>query len=65
MSGACKTTPAQSYLLAKSTVGTVPMLCPYKIIFDGLIPYRILSAFHAACMSEYKFFSLGEPALAP
>ena len=51
INGACKTTPAQSYLDARSTVGTVPMLCPYKIIFDGLIPYRIRNAFHAACIS--------------
>ena len=29
-------TPAQSYFDAKSTVGTVPIDCPYKIIFEGL-----------------------------
>jgi hypothetical protein len=36
INGACKTTPAQSYLDARSTVGTVPIDCPYKIIFEGL-----------------------------
>lgn len=32
-------TAAHSYRDARSTVGTVPMLCPYRIIFSGLIPY--------------------------
>lgn len=44
--GACRITPAQSYREAKSTVGTVPIDCPYRMIFDGLMPYRDRSALY-------------------
>lgn len=37
--GEWRTTAAHSNRDAKSTVGTVPMLCPYRIIFSGLMPY--------------------------
>ncbi len=37
--GECRITAAHSYRDARSTVGTVPMLCPYRIIFSGLMPY--------------------------
>lgn len=37
--GECRTTAAHSNRDAKSTVGTVPMLCPYRMIFSGLMPY--------------------------
>lgn len=37
--GEWRTTAAHSKRDAKSTVGTVPMLCPYRIIFSGLMPY--------------------------
>jgi hypothetical protein len=43
INGACKTTPAQSYLDARSTVGTVPIDCPYKIIFEGLSKIDLLT----------------------
>lgn len=32
-------TAAHSYLEARSTVGTVPMLWPYRMMFSGLTPY--------------------------
>lgn len=37
--GEWRTTAAHSNRDAKSTVGTVPMLCPYRMIFSGLMPY--------------------------
>lgn len=37
--GEWRTTAAHSKRDAKSTVGTVPMLCPYRMIFSGLMPY--------------------------
>lgn len=54
-----------THRLAKSTVGTVPILWPYKIIFSGLIPYRVRNACQAASISAYKFFSVGFPVLIP
>ena len=39
--GEWSTTAAHSYRDARSTVGTVPMLCPYRIMFSGLMPYLI------------------------
>lgn len=39
--GEWRTTAAHSYRDARSTVGTVPMLCPYRIIFSGLMPYLV------------------------
>lgn len=38
MSGEWRITAAHSYLEARSTVGTVPMLWPYKMMFSGLTP---------------------------
>lgn len=35
--GECNITAPTSYLDAKSTVGTVPILCPYKITFFGSV----------------------------
>lgn len=37
--GEWRTTAAHSNRDAKSTVGTVPILCPYKMMFSGLMPY--------------------------
>lgn len=37
--GEWRMTAAHSYLEARSTVGTVPMLWPYKMMFSGLTPY--------------------------
>lgn len=37
--GEWRTTAAHSNRDAKSTVGTVPMLCPYRMMFSGLMPY--------------------------
>lgn len=37
--GEWRTTAAHSNRDAKSTVGTVPMLWPYRMIFSGLMPY--------------------------
>ena len=56
-----KTSMLTSNLLARSTVGTVPMLCPYRIMFSGDTPIRVRRACHAASMSAYRFFSLGLP----
>lgn len=39
VSGECSTTAAHSYREARSTVGTVPMLCPYRMMLSGLMPY--------------------------
>jgi len=36
--GECKITAPTSYLDARSTVGTVPIDCPYIIQFSGEIP---------------------------
>lgn len=36
--GECRTTAAHSYRDARSTVGTVPMLCPYRMMFSGQMP---------------------------
>lgn len=41
VSGECRMTAAHSYRDARSTVGTVPMLWPYRIIFSGLMPYLL------------------------
>lgn len=65
VNGECRITPPHSNLDAKSTVGTVPMLWPYKMIFSGLMPYLVLNACHAASISLYKFFSEGFPWLTP
>ena len=35
INGECKMTAAHSYFPARSTVGTVPILCPYSTIFSG------------------------------
>lgn len=37
--GEWRTTAAHSNRDARSTVGTVPMLCPYRMMFSGLMPY--------------------------
>lgn len=37
--GEWRMTAAHSYLEARSTVGTVPMLWPYRMMFSGLTPY--------------------------
>ena len=37
--GEWSTTAAHSNLDARSTVGTVPILCPYRMMFSGLMPY--------------------------
>lgn len=37
--GEWRTTAAHSNRDARSTVGTVPILCPYRMIFSGLMPY--------------------------
>ena len=37
--GEWRITAAHSYLEARSTVGTVPMLWPYRMMFSGLTPY--------------------------
>ena len=37
--GECRTTAAHSNRDARSTVGTVPMLWPYRMMFSGLMPY--------------------------
>ncbi len=60
-----RTTAPTSYLEARSTVGTVPMLWPYRMMFSGLTPYLDRRQFHAASMSAYRFFSEGRPEEAP
>ena len=47
----CKITAPTSYLAAKSTVGTVPILWPYRMIFSGLTPYLERRAPQAASIS--------------
>lgn len=37
--GEWRMTAAHSYREARSTVGTVPMLWPYRMMFSGLTPY--------------------------
>lgn len=37
--GEWRITAAHSYRDARSTVGTVPILCPYRMMFSGLTPY--------------------------
>jgi hypothetical protein len=51
VNGECKITAAHSYLDARSIVGTVPILCPYRTIFSGLRLYFDLAARHTASMS--------------
>lgn len=44
--GECRITAPTSCFVAKSTVGTVPILCPYKIIVSGLILNLYLIEIH-------------------
>ena len=54
-----------AHLEARSTVGTVPMLWPYRMTFSGEIPYLVRKACQAASTSAYRFFSEGLPVLIP
>lgn len=51
--GEWRTTAAHSNRDAKSTVGTVPMLWPYRMIFSGLMPY-LTHHTHTHFSTEYQ-----------
>lgn len=57
--GECRTTAAHSKRDAKSTVGTVPILCPYRMIFSGLMPYLEHTHFSTERQNNTPFYSAG------
>lgn len=59
--GEWRTTAAHSNRDAKSTVGTVPILCPYRMIFSGLMPYLGQhTVFNDAFQNTYPFYFLND-----
>lgn len=54
--GEWRTTAAHSNRDAKSTVGTVPILWPYRMIFSGLMPYLGRHTKISAMIFTRRFF---------